>query len=83
MPVVAIVSAEDLGLDYSGQDMSIEDVRKRLAEDAGGDFEDIAAQLKNLPICAACSIEGQAGNCVALAANKLGRRLQRLIERAK
>lgn len=57
-------------------------IAERLRDDSGGDLRDIAARLKKLEICGACSIEGQASYCASLFANKLGRRLARLIERA-
>jgi hypothetical protein len=50
--------------------------------DTGGDFADIANQLKKLEICCACSHESMSALCVAPLAQKLGRRLQRLIDRA-
>jgi hypothetical protein len=55
----------------------------RLRSDTGGDFEDIAETLKRSPICPPCEIEGFPDCCESLLARKLGRRLARLIERAK
>lgn len=57
-------------------------LRERFKVDTGGDFEEIAMLLKKQEICAACNIEGQASHCMSLDAQKLGRRLQRLIDRA-
>lgn len=51
--------------------------------DTGGDFEEIANLLKDMKICAACVFESQEHSCSALEARRLGRRLWRLIERAK
>lgn len=50
--------------------------------DTGGDFLEIADSLKQMTVCAACNIEAQARFCVAIYAQKLGRRLKRLIDRA-
>lgn len=55
----------------------------RLTKDTGGDFEDIAAQLKKTEICCACEVECQEHTCTAIQTQALGRRLQRLINRAK
>lgn len=51
--------------------------------DTGGDFEEIANELKRMGICPACSGESQERTCQSVEARKLGRRLWRLIERAK
>lgn len=56
---------------------------QRIMGETGGDFEEIANMLKALPICHACVVEGQHQYCNSLDANKLGRRLQRLIKRAQ
>jgi hypothetical protein len=50
--------------------------------DTGGDVQGIANMLKGIAVCPACSHEGMAGTCNAVDAQKLGRRLQRLIDRA-
>lgn len=57
-------------------------IAKRMRDDTGGDFEEIAALLKKQDLCGACVIEGMESHCASLDAQKLGRRLQRLIERA-
>lgn len=55
---------------------------ERIAQETGGDFIDIATQLKTPPICAACDFENQQHTCRSIGTQKLGRRLTRLIERA-
>lgn len=57
-------------------------VLERLRADTGGDFEEIVGLLKRLPICGACAAEWQEKHCASLVANKLGRRLRRLVDRA-
>ena len=59
------------------------DVVGRLRTDDGGDFESIVAQLKGARACAACAIEGQLAYCANLEMHKIGRRLDRLVERAQ
>ena len=59
------------------------DLVERLSSDEGGDFEAIVAQLKGAEPCAACSIEGQLAYCANLEMHKIGRRLDRLVERAQ
>jgi hypothetical protein len=54
----------------------------RLMEDTGGDFLEIALMMKHQDPCPACSIEGQLSSCANLETQQLGRRLQRLIDRA-
>ena len=58
-------------------------LKERLETDAGGDFEEISEKLRKLDFCFACGIEGQEHDCESLVANKLGRRLRRLIWRAQ
>lgn len=58
-------------------------LQDRLEQDTGGDFEEIASLLKRQEICAACSIEGQANYCSSIETQKIGRRIARLIDRAK
>lgn len=70
-------------LDYSPVLGGAFKIAMSLKADEGGDFEEIASQLKSTEICIACSIEGQQHTCVAPESQKIGRRLQRLIERAK
>lgn len=55
---------------------------ERFNNETGADIEDIANQLKKLPLCPACILEGQERSCKSLDAQKLGRRLYRLIQRA-
>ncbi len=54
----------------------------RIGDETGADITDIVDQLKQLPTCMACRIEGQERSCNCLHAQKLGRRLSRLVDRA-
>lgn len=54
----------------------------RIENETGADIVDIVQQLKTLEICPACQIESQEHSCNSLDANKLGRRLSRLVQRA-
>lgn len=58
-------------------------VRERMAGETGADMADIVRQLRDMPLCAACRIEAQESGCNVLDAQKLGRRLRRLLERAR
>lgn len=60
-----------------------EHVLERLRTDTGGDLEEIASLLKKTEICPACLLESQERSCCSLETQKIGRRLSRLIERAK
>jgi hypothetical protein len=62
---------------------SVEPLFKRIRDEEGADIADIVAQLKGLNICPACEHEGQQHSCQSLGANKLGRRLKRLLDRAE
>lgn len=55
----------------------------RFDREEGADIEDIVARLTASGICAACAIEGQAAYCASLESQKQGRRLRRLLERAR
>lgn len=54
----------------------------RLRDDTGGDLEEIAADLKKLDYCRACVVEAQTRYCESLVAQRIGRRLSRLLARA-
>lgn len=58
-------------------------VAKNLRGDTGGDLEQITDTLKGLPICVACRHESMDKHCESLTAQKTGRRISRLVERAK
>lgn len=58
-------------------------IATRLREDTGGNIEEIADDLKRAETCPACSIEGQESSCVAIDARATGRRIARLLERAR
>jgi hypothetical protein len=57
-------------------------VVNRIFDETGADIEDIVARLKRLDVCAACVGESQERHCVCWGANRLGRRLSRLVDRA-
>ena len=57
-------------------------IKARLEIEDGGDFEEIVRELKKLEQCAAGVIEG-VGCGAAFKAQKIGRRLDRLLERAE
>jgi hypothetical protein len=55
----------------------------RLRADTGADIEEIVALLKKAPTCPACTIEAQERSCIAIRVRALGRRLARLLQRAR
>lgn len=55
----------------------------RIDNESGADIKGIVDQLKHMDICPACVIEGQQHSCSVLEAQKLGRRLKRLLDRAE
>lgn len=55
----------------------------RFTRDTGADMQDIVAKLTGVEACAACVIEGQEASCVAWDVHAIGRRLRRLLERAR
>jgi hypothetical protein len=55
----------------------------RLNVEEGADMEEIVAALKKTPTCFACENEGQTSSCQSIETRKLGRRLNRLLERAR
>jgi len=57
-------------------------IAENVLADTGGDIAEIADLLKGLEICCACSNESQQRSCSSPTANKLGRRLRRLLDRA-
>jgi len=61
---------------------AIRAVVTRIESETGADIPDIVQRLKRLDFCPACVIEGQQRSCSCLAAQKLGRRLSRLVDRA-
>lgn len=71
--------AESLPISYEPR---LQAIRDRLCQDTGADIEEMASRLKQIPVCQACSIEGQKEHCEVVFAQKQGRRLWRLIERA-
>lgn len=81
--IMELGDAKALALNASaGHDERIQRVIDRIENETGADVEDIVAQLKSIDACPACVIEGQQHSCCAWHANKLGRRLSRLVDRA-
>jgi hypothetical protein len=64
------------------QPKEIKTILKRFREEEGADILNIAQQLKFSNLCHACVIEGQQHSCQSLTSQKLGRRLDRLLQRA-
>ena len=81
--IMELSDAKALALNASaGFDELVARTIDRIEAETGADIEDIVAQLKGLEVCAACAIESQEQYCVCWRANKLGRRLSRLVGRA-
>ncbi|NKI68943.1 hypothetical protein GN109_05880 [Collimonas pratensis] len=81
--ILELSDAKALALNASaGFDEQVMRIIGRIEAETGADIEDIAQQLKDLEICLACEHESQQHTCESLTANKLGRRLHRLIDRA-
>jgi len=55
----------------------------RIQNDTGANIQDVVDQLLGAEACPACVIEGQQRSCIAWAVQGLGRRLRRLLERAR
>ncbi len=58
-------------------------IEARMRRDTGADMEEIVDLLQGAQLCAACKMECQEKHCEALLARKEGRRLRRLLERAR
>lgn len=58
-------------------------IQERLRHETGADMQEIVDTLQKEEICYACKAEGVASSCAALTANQQGRRLRRLLERAR
>ncbi len=71
---------DEAGEDNSGKLAAIYD---RLVRENGADMHEIIDAFRTMPFCHACRVEGQEESCNVLAAQKLGRRLRRLLERAR
>jgi len=54
-----------------------------MTRETGADMQEIVDTLRAMPICAPCSIEMMPSSCLVLVAQKQGRRLRRLLERAR
>ncbi|MDE1139998.1 MAG: hypothetical protein PW999_10145 [Paraburkholderia tropica] len=81
--IMELSDAKALALNASaGFDEQVARVIARIEAEEGADVEDIVAQLKAIDACPACVVEGQEQSCCAWHANKLGRRLKRLVDRA-
>lgn len=80
----ANIIAQALAVYVAGyMDPEAQRVRLRLEADTGADIQDIVDQLNGTETCAACNIEGQASYCIVWRTHRLGRRLRRLLERAR
>lgn len=81
--IITAADAARIAVALNGSsDPELRRLGERLGPDTGGDIQAMVSDLKKLPICAACSIEGQAQSCFSLDAQKVGRRLARLVGRA-
>ncbi|MEX3764499.1 hypothetical protein [Paraburkholderia phenoliruptrix] len=81
--IMELDDAKQLALNASaGFDERVARTIDRINAETGADMEDIVAQLKGIDTCHACLVEGQEAYCVCWEANKLGRRLSRLVDRA-
>ena len=69
--------------DGPGLPEPVQHFRARMAAETGADMQEAVDALQKLDLCAACSIEAQESDCRVLAARRLGRRLRRLLERAR
>jgi hypothetical protein len=58
-------------------------IQARLAADTGADMEEIVQRLTKLSLCCPCVIESMERDCKVHLAQKQGRRLRRLLERAR
>jgi hypothetical protein len=66
-----------------GKGESVPETQRRLVVEQGADIQEIVDKLKRTPTCPACVIEGQERYCSCWRARKLGRRLDRLLKRAR
>ncbi len=81
--ILELSDAKALALNASaGFDEQVARVIDRIEAETGADVEDIVRQLKALEVCCACEGESMEKTCVCWSANKLGRRLSRLVDRA-
>jgi hypothetical protein len=81
--ILELSDAKALALNASaGFDERVVRTIDRIEAETGADIEDIVTQLKHFEACPACVIEGQERSCCAWHAQKLGRRLSRLLDRA-
>lgn len=56
---------------------------ERLRHETGANVQEVVDDLAALDFCSPCAIEGKERSCQILPAQKLGRRLRRLLERAR
>ena len=64
-------------------DENLRAIGERLEQDTGADIEDVVKQLAAMRVCFVCVNEGMERDCNVHWAKKLGRRLRRLLERAR
>lgn len=81
--VITVEDAKQILEALRGAPIDTGGIRERLARDTGADVEEIVSDLKGLSLCHACVFEGQETYCSSLLAQKTGRRLGRLLERAR
>ena len=58
-------------------------IKDRFESEEGADIQEVVDLLTGMPHCPACQIEMQQHSCEVNFARKLGRRLRRLLERAR
>lgn len=58
-------------------------IKSRFGQETGADIEEIVDFLKNMDICPACELEMQQHSCSSIHSKKIGRRIQRLLDRAE
>lgn len=81
--ILELRDAKALALHASaGIDEQVTRIIDRIEAETGADIEEIVEHLKAMHACHACTVESQESYCVCWDANKLGRRLSRLIDRA-
>ena len=89
VPRYLVFTVEDVALllrVFQGEPIPFDDAARifsRLELDTGGDLEQIAEHLQTTPTCVACNHEGMEARCEAIGVRFEGRRLRRLLERAR
>lgn len=81
--IMELSDAKLLASQVTSADEHTRDILNRIEAETGADIEDIVLQLKAMEPCHACVVESQQEYCICWRGNKLGRRLSRLIDRAR